>query len=192
MSTQEIDFTMNFEQSQQEDADKKLFVVFFREAVHNAFKSIEAGRPIFDDVDMIRIHTPGSRDTTVSPAHAGYQARFPRQWKQYVDGQVQTSTGTPLSSVTWLSAGQVAELGVFSIKTVEQLAAMPDNIANKFMNHHILKQQAARFMEAAAGAAPMLKLQAELRARDERIEELQAAVQAMQESIKAQGAPKKG
>jgi len=183
MSTQEIDFAMNFEEAQQAESDKKLFVVFFREAVHNEFKSIEAGRPIFEDKDMIRIHTPGSRDTTVGEAHYGYQQRFPRQWAQYKQNLEQTTSGTPLSAVPWLTVGQVAELSVFNVKSVEQLASMPDSIANKFMNHQALKQQAAHYLEAAAGAAPLLKLQAELSKRDAQIAELQQVVKAMQESM---------
>ena len=183
--TQAIDFAMNFEESQQEEADKKLFVVFFREAVQNEFKSIEAGRPIFDDIDMIRIHAPGTRDTMVGMAHHGYQQRFPRQWAQYKAGQEQTVSGTPLSQVPWLTVSQVAELATFNIKSVEGLASMPDNVAQKFMNHHALKQQAAAYLESAKGAAPLLKMQAELAKRDEQIAELQTAIKAMQDARKA-------
>lgn len=182
MSTQEIDFAMNFDESQQDEADKKLFVVFFREAVHSEFKSLEAGRPIFDDVDMIRIHTPGSRDTLVNMVHQGYINRFPKQWAQYKQGLEQTVSGTPLTQVPWLTKSQVAELMAMNIKSVEQLAGMPDNVAQKFMNHHALKQQATAYLEAAKGAAPLLKMQEELKKRDETIEELQKAVRAMQEA----------
>lgn len=190
MSTQEIDFAMNFEESHQSEADKKLFVVFFREAVQSEFKTLEAGRPIFDDVDMIRIHTPGSRDTVVGLAHHGYQERFPRQWAQYRAGIEQTTSGTPLNVLPWLTVSQVAEMHAMNIRSVEQLANMPDNTAQKFMNHHALKQQAAAFLEAAKGAAPMLKMQAELTARDEQIAELRTAMAAMQAAIQADRAAK--
>lgn len=179
MSTPEIDFAMNFDQDQQQEADKKLFVVFYRDAVQNHHKTLEAGRPIFDDVDMIRIHTPGSRDTVVSVADYGYQQRFSRQWEQYQKGIEQTTSGTPLASVPWLTGAQVAELLAVNVKSVEQLAGMPDSVANRFMNHHALKQQAQNFLDAAKGAAPMLKLQEELRKRDETIAELKAAVEAL-------------
>ena len=183
MATQEIDFAMNFEDHQQSDADKKLFVVFFREAVQSEFKTIEAGRPIFDDVDMIRIHTPGSKDTLVAVAHHGYQERFPRQWAQYKAGMEQTTSGTPLSVLPWLTVSQIAEFAAMNIKSVEQLAGMPDNMAAKFMNHHALKQQAAAYLDAAKGAAPLLKMQEELKKRDDTIAELQTAVAAMQAAI---------
>ena len=186
MATADIDFAMNFEDNQQDDSDKKLFVVFFREAVLNELKTTAEGRPIYDDVDMIRVHTPGSRDTLVAPAHAGYQKRFPGQWGQYVKNVEQTASGTPLKVVPWLTMSQVAELATFNVKSVEQLAGMADNVANKFMNHHALKQQATAFLEAAKGAAPLLKMQKELETRDEQIAELQTAIKAMQEAIRAE------
>jgi len=182
---QTIDFTNESDEAVQTEEDKRLFVVFYTEAVHNEFKSTEAGRPIFDDVDCIRIHSPGSRDTTVAPADPRYQSRFPRQWAQFKAGREQTASGTPLKIVPWLSVSQVAELATFNIKSVESLANMPDNIANRFMNHHALKQQAAAFLEAAKGAAPLIKMQSELAKRDEQIKELQTAIKAMQDARKA-------
>lgn len=183
MATPEIDFAMNFDQDQQQEADKKLFVVFYRDAVQNHSKTLEAGRPMFDDVDMIRIHTPGSRDTVVSVADWGYQQRFSRQWEQYKRGVDQTTTGTPLDVVPWLTKAQVAELAAVNIKSVEQLAGMPDNVAQKFMNHHELKRQATNFLDAAKGAAPMLQMQEQLRSRDEEIELLKKGMAALEAKI---------
>lgn len=183
MAGPNIDFAMDFEQNQQSESDKKLFVVFYRDVVQNHHKTLEAGRPIFDDVDMIRIHTPGSRDTLVSVADYNYQQRFSRQWDQYQKGIEQTTSGTPLGSVSWLTGSQVAELLAVNIKSVEQLAGMPDNIANKFMNHHELKRQAQNFLDAAKGAAPMLKMQEELRSRDEEIELLKKSMAALEAKI---------
>ena len=191
MSTATIDFDMNFQEHQQDDADKKLFVNFYTEPVQSEYKSIQEGRPIFDDVDMIMIMYPGSRDTTVGIAHEGYQRRFPKQWAQYKAKQEQTTSGTPLGQVTWLTKSQVAEMTAMNIRSVEQLAGMADNVAQRFMNHHALKQQAQAYLDAAKGAAPMLKMQAELAARDEQIAELREAVKAMQNAKQA-GAPPKG
>ena len=179
MSTATLDFDMNFQDDQQSDADRKLFVVFFTEAVQNEGRSLEEGRPIFDDTDMIRIMYPGQRDTTVGKAHAGYQERFPKQWAQYKNRREQTVSGTPLGAVTWLTKSQVAELGFLNIHSVEQLAGMPDNVAMRLMNHHALKAQAQSYLDAAAGSAPLLKMQAELAKRDETIAELTVKVDAL-------------
>ena len=183
---------MNFEAHQQDDADKRLFVVFFREAVINEFRTEQEGRPIYDDIDMIRIHSPGSRDTCVSPVHPGYMQRFPRQWAQYKSGVDQTVSGTPLSQVPWLTPARVAECKAMNIATVEQLAGMPDNIAVRFMDHHALKQQATAYLEAAKGQEPLRLMKAELVARDDQLAEMRSMLTAMQSTIAELTAQREG
>jgi len=181
MSTETIDFTMDFQANQQAEADKRLFVHFYKDAVKNEFKSKEAGRPIFDEFDFVRVITPGSRDTVVTRVADGsdYARRFPQQWARYKANMDQNAVGTPLSQLPWMSVGQVAEFAAVGCRTVEQLVGMPDALAQKFMGHHQIRQRAQAYMEAAKDAAPMLKLQSELEKRDAKIAELSAAVESM-------------
>lgn len=179
MSTDAIDFAMNFEDNQQSDADKRLLVLFYREPIKNEQKSIDAGRPIFDEIDLVKIITPGSRDTFVGDASEEYQRRFPSQWARYKAGREQGSSGTPLNQLPFLSMGQVAEFNAVGCTTVEHLVGMSDNLSQKFMGHFALKQRAQEYLDAAKGAAPTLKLQAELAKRDEQIAELKATVDAL-------------
>jgi len=193
VSTATIDYQVDFDNNQQTEADKRLFVQFFKDAVKSEFKTLAAGRPIFDEFDFIRIIAPGSRDSFVTKARDGdnYTTRFPIQWSRYKQNQDQDVTGTPLSAVPWLTVGQIAELNAVGCKTVEQLVGMPDNLSQKFMGHHQLKQRAQTFLEAANNAAPALRLQAELEKRDEQIAELRSMIEAMNAAKKA-GAPPKG
>lgn len=179
MSTDTLDFTMNFEQNEQSEADKKLVVIFYRDTVKNEPKSVDAGRPIFDEFDFVKILTPGSRDTFTGDATPQYQERFPMQWARYKQGREQQSSGTPLNQLPWMSIGQVAEYNALNVHTVEQLVNMPDVLAQKFMGMHGIKQRAQLYLDAAKDAAPTQKLQAELQKRDEQIAELQQVVQAM-------------
>jgi hypothetical protein len=176
MST-ELDFTMNFEDNEQSDADKKLMVVFYKGLIHNEHKSIEAGRPIFDEIDQIKIMTPGSRDTFVGDATPTYQRRFPGQWARYKAGHDQTiGNGTPLNNLPWMTIGQIAEFNAVGCHTVEQLVGMSDALSQKFMGHLQIKQRAQVYLDSAKGNAPALKLQAELEKRDQQIAELQETV----------------
>ena len=181
MSTDAIDFAMNFEDNQQSDADKRLLVLFYREPIKNEQKSIDAGRPIFDEIDLVKIITPGSRDTFVGDASEEYQRRFPTQWARYKAGREQGSSGTPLNQLPFLSMAQVAEFNAVGCTTVEHLVGMSDNLSQKFMGHFALKQRAQEYLDAAKGAAPTLRLQAELSKRDEQIAELQAKVKVLAE-----------
>lgn len=163
-----------FEQSREYESDSKLFVVFYRGAKLNDQKTSEAGRPVHDDVDFIRIVVPGQRDTVVAEADYSYQQRFPKQWAQYKANAEQFGSGTPLSEVTWLTPAQIADMRAMNIRTVEQLAAVPDSNAHAVMGFHGLKQRAVAYLEAAAGNAPLIKLQSELEKRDAQIAELQS------------------
>ena len=179
MSTDVLDFAMNFDDNQQSEADKKLLVAFFKDTIKNETKSIAAGRPIFDEIDLIKIITPGSRDSFIGDATEQYQHRFKAQWERYKAGQAQAVSGTPLNMLPWLSVGQIAEFNAVGCQTVEQLVGMPDAMSQKFMGHHAIKQKALAYLDAATSAAPMLKLQSELDKRDEQIKELQAQMAAV-------------
>jgi tryptophan 2,3-dioxygenase len=79
----------------------------------------------------------------------------------------------------WLSIGQIAEFQAVSCRTIEQLIGMPDAMGQKFMGFHAIKARAQTYLDAAKSAAPLLKMEAELKKRDEKIEELQTAVAAL-------------
>ena len=186
-----LDFAMNFETNEQSEADKRLVVLFYREPIKNELKSIEAGRPIFDEIDLVKIITPGSRDTFVGDATYEYQQRFPTQWARYKAGRDQSAgSGTPLNQLPWLSIGQIAEFNAVGCYTIEQLVGMPDSLSQKFMGHHGIKQKALAYLDAATNAAPMLKLQAELDKRDEQIKALQDQMNAILANQKAENIAK--
>ena len=192
MSTATLDHALDFEQGQQAEADKRLFVTFFRDALKHEQKSIEAGRPIFEEHDFIKIIAPGSRDSIVARVRPGdqYTHRFGQQYARFKANQDQSVSGTPLTMLPWMSTAQIAEFNAVGCKTVEQLVGMPDQLSQKFMGHHQIKQRCQTFLEAATSAAPALKLQAELERRDEQIAELKATVDAMVAAQKAQTSAK--
>lgn len=191
MSTETFEADLDFDDSMQSEADKRLLVKFYTEAVHQEFASIEAGRPIYKDEHFISIRAPGTRNEVTAPASYDYQQRFPRQWAMFKRGMEQTMTGTPLAMLPWMSKSQVAELNAANCHTVEQLATMPDSASQVFMGHHSMKQRAQAFLDSAKEAAPAIKLQAELEKRDQQIAELQATVEAMLAAKKAEDSAKK-
>ena len=176
MSTDVIDFQMNFEDAQQAEADKKLLVVFYREPIKNESKSAEAGRPIFDEIDLIKIMFPGQRDTVVSMVDENYKHRFAAQWDRYQRGLDQNTSGTPLSQLGWMSMSQIAEYKALNCHTVEQLVGMPDSVSQRFMGYHAVKQRAQQYLDMAKGLAPLTAMEEKLQKRDEQIAELQAQV----------------
>ena len=67
--------------------DDKLYVQFHTTAILNPAASTKAGRPIYDDIDMITIRTPGSQLTSIVDHAKRYTAGRPilaakyRDWK---------------------------------------------------------------------------------------------------------------
>jgi hypothetical protein len=186
MST--LDFDMNFEDGQQDEADKRLMIKFAVVPTYCEYESIQQGRPVYKDEEVIHIMVPGSRDVTANLVDDNYRRRFAKQYERFKKGAAELQNGTPLSVLVWLTPAQIAELNAVNCHTVEQLAGMPDNLAQKFMGAQALKQRAQGYLDTAKDQAPMLKLQAELEKRDETIAQMQAQLAQL---IEAQKAPPK-
>lgn len=140
------------------DDDERLYVTFKTEPVLNPSASTKAGRPIYDDVDMITIHSPGSKLTSIVDHAKRYTQGRPilaakyRDWKS---GQVASAGGTPLENFPFLftKPSMIAELKYRNIFTVEQLATLPDSGKQTIMGGHELSQKAADWIASTAANA---------------------------------------
>jgi hypothetical protein len=83
-----------------------------------------------------------------------------------------------------MNAAKIAEYQYFNIRTIEQLAHAADSFGGKFMGFQNDKARAKAFLDAAAGNAPIEKMNEELAKRDEVIETLRAQVEALAVSQK--------
>jgi hypothetical protein len=146
--------------------DHKLHVTFYTRAVPNNFKSIEAGRKVFDEVDYIRIHTPGSQLNVIdAPITAGtYRQRFADKYEKWKKGQADLVSGTPLDAFPLLlgKVALIAELRSMNIHTVEQLAGIPDSAVQKIMGGNELRSKAQTYLDKTSGTdAVLAKMQKE-------------------------------
>lgn len=169
--------------------DHKLYVQFYVRPIMHAFKSAEAGRPIYEEKEYIKIIVPGDSKTTVDcPVDDTFRQRFEKQYDKFKKGLEQAVTGTPLEVWPQMSVGMVAELKSVGVQTVEQLAGMSDANIQKFMGGNMWRQKAQAFLDAAAGDAANSKLAMELEKRDSEISALKNQMDAI---LKAQGAAPK-
>lgn len=169
---------MQLEQGTANKGDASLFVRFFLHPHQDAEQTLAKGRPIFHDREYIEIVVPGDKDNTVNrPVRRGDAERFPKQYSSFKAGEVDVQVGTPLGAWAGVTRAQVEEMKYFRIHTVEQLANVPDAIAQRFMGINTLKQKAKDFIDAAQGFAQTDQLREEISARDARIMALEAAVQ---------------
>lgn len=164
--------------------DEKLYVKFFVQPLQNRTKSIEAGRPIFEEKTFIQIMVPGDKDNIVTrEIRENDKRRFPKQWAAYENDRSELIEGTPLEQWPHLSVAQVEELKYFNIRTVEQLAGVSDSASQNFMGIQVLKARAQEFLEASKENVSLASLQEELKDRDAKIAAQDLAISQMAEDM---------
>lgn len=155
----------------QHGTDAGLFVQFYMESLHDEEASAEQGRPIFVDKEFIKIIPVGDKNTVVCrPVKLDYDAgtppdpeRWPNQYQQFKNQQVQVNEGTPLEQWPILTKSQVMTFKAVNVHTVEQLVAVSDgNLANLGMGARELQDKAKAFLEKAANGSDVTKLLARI------------------------------
>jgi len=170
-------------------------------AMKNPGKSTEAGRPIFDDVEVVEIRFAGSRDVYVFPAteyshfeddedtnerrRISYAERWPKQYQQFKAKQAQTKEGTPLDYLPFLTEGKRAELRALSIYTAEALAELDGQpLKNLGLGGRDLKNLAADYLASGDHNAVVIRMQ-------QQIEALNTQISVMQEERQYLASPPK-
>lgn len=164
--------------------DNRLYVEFYRKPVQHDAKSREAGRAIYDEVDYVRIHTPGDKSSVIDrPVTAMDAERFADRYNKWKAGQEEAVSGTPLTAMPGMTPAKVEEYRFFKITTIEQLADAADNLGQKFMGFQGDKARAKAFVELANNNAPLEKMNVALQERDATIEALTSRIDAMQQQL---------
>lgn len=186
--------------SVQHKGDDRLVAVFKLHPVKDDARSAAEGRPVFNDIEVCEIRTPGSRNVSVFPATAvshwsgdiyggeqvqvTYAERFAHQYRLFKAEQVQTKVGTPLDHVKFLTPGKCAELRAQNIYTLEQLAGIEGmELKNLGPGGRELKNRAEAYIAEARENAPNLQMANELeqmKARNAVLEEDMKALKAAQ------------
>jgi hypothetical protein len=169
-------------------------VEFFIEPVEKPALSIEAGRPIFEDTEFVRLRFVGDpKSSFVAPANdpAGrdresgqpysWAQKYPDHYRHFKNNQdQQAAAGTPLTEVPWLTAAKRAELKALNIMTVEGLAQLDGALLQRIgMGARELKNKAQAWLDAAAGNAVEARLAGENAALRDQMEAMQAQINQM-------------
>ena len=147
-------------------ADRKLFVEFRKEiaGLPNQVKSVELGRPVFDEVEYIRIERPGDRINIVDqPVNEFHRARFRVQYEHWHRTQQNISviSGTPIEKWPEVTRGDVEGLRSIGIRTVELLCNADDSILGKYPGLRDLQRKARGWLDVATKTAAASQLRAE-------------------------------
>jgi hypothetical protein len=163
-------------------------------ALENKRKSVDSGRPIYEDVEVCEIRFAGSKECYVFPStqvshwendeetgeqrQLTYAERFPRQYQQFKAKMAQTKSGTPLDYIPFLTDAKRAELRALSIYTVEALAELDGQpLKNLGIGGRELKNKALAYLENANHDGVILRQQ-------QQIDELLTRIKAMEAEAK--------
>jgi hypothetical protein len=166
--------------------DDTLFAVFYLGILKNEPRSIEQGRPIFDDVECVRIMVPGDRNNVVDrPATQQDKHRFAKQYDMFKQGikEEDQITGTRLTDWPFLSRAQCEELKYLGLRTVEHLAEARDDLCGKVPGLTTLKQNAHIWLSKAKNSAEAAIQAKKMADQQSQIETLQRAIRDQGERI---------
>lgn len=160
-------------------------VAFYSRAEHSPTKSEEAGRPVYDAVDFIKVMFAGERDTVERAVKEEDKYRWPQEWARYKANQEQVAEGTPIEHLFPQNPEIVATLRHLNFQTVELLAGATDaGLQGIGMGGRTWHEKAKKFLETANKAVGYHKLQNELQARDAQIENQKDVIARLEERLR--------
>jgi hypothetical protein len=156
--------------SDENGADSRLAVKFYKRSMKQEDESIAAGRPIFKEFDFVHICVPGDTLTEIDTyAQESHKVRFPRQWAHYQNqvGSQETVIGTPIEEWTIISRSQAEELKGIKFATVESVANCSDLQLQRIgmiagMSPHAFREKAKSFLNLAEKVGDVNQREAEI------------------------------
>lgn len=180
--------------------NKAAWVRFSVEAVENKKETLRQGKWVGDDVEMVHITSPYTKDEHDKKVTTWFeqldlqlmQGRIPRehydhykaQYEAWKEGQELPVNGTPIKGWPMISPAQQQILLSCRIRTVEDLAGMNDDgIRQVGMGAVEMKGRALAYLQAASEDGRGL-LSAKVTATEARNRELEIEVHTLQDQVK--------
>ena len=141
------------------EMNKGVTPVFFHEAVKNPAKTASEGRPIFDQVECVKLFVAGDQFNQItSPVDDRIKERFPVQYAAWRDKkEAMHLAGTPIRQWPLLQPHQIAEFEALKIFTVESLAQVPDVSLMKSQGLREWRDKAKAWLEVNKDSAAAVK-----------------------------------
>lgn len=157
-----------------------VIVTFFMDAVKNEFKSEQEGRDIYDDLEHVSKIVAGSRDRIVRLATPEDKREYPEEYKRFKERTQNAVSGTPIRELPGIAESFAKEMEFFQVRTIEELAALDDNLIGRMgpgVREKITRAQG--YLAAATGeGAQIAKIASENEKLKAQLEELKAQIAA--------------
>ena len=179
--------------------NKGITPVFFMEPIENPTKSAKEGRPIFDELECVRIFIAGDpHNQHCAPVDDHYRERFAdayQKWKVNRNNPQEIS-GTPLRQWPLLTPLRVKEFEALGIFNVEGLAAIGESNLQRAYGLREWKDKATAWLAHAKNSAFAVEMADENKRLKEDLARLQETVASLAERVESEdkggpGRPKK-
>lgn len=172
----ELDYDHSLHERQY-GGDEKLFVRMYMDILPDPEASAKEGMRKFRDAEMIQIIVPGDKRNIVTrEIREDDKVRFAEKYKKFQDTKADPIEGFPLSEWAALSRATIEELKYLGFMTIEHVASANDSALSKYPGLRELQRRAQSWLEMQKSTAPLEKLAAELKTRDEQIASLQSSL----------------
>lgn len=160
-------------------------VKFFYAYNENEQKSLDAGRPIFDEIPSISIQWPGM-DETVRRIEPQDIQEYPEAYARFKAGSEPVTDGTPLAEWPMMTGSAMRELQYLGFKTVEQLAVASDEAKRKLGPLSKFAKLAEEWMAAAkSDQSEVVKLRHLLEREQSRTAKLEEKLELLLQRVEA-------
>lgn len=143
--------------------------VFFLDPVLNPKKSAEAGRPIADNIEKVRLFIAG--DPYMQPVHPVDQVqidRFPDAYRAFKEKREMHIEGTPIRQWPLLTPANIMEFEALKIYSVEALAQISDSVLHRSPGLREWREKAKAYLAVNKDSAAAVKFAEEnMRLNDE-------------------------
>lgn len=190
MTFQQVEDMANQQAQGRFAGDKNLMVKFHVLPMMDAGKSQEEGRPIYRDVEHVRILVPGSKESVVDKVVTDLERnRFRDLYTKWKAGESLDLSGTPLESCTWINRSLVEEMKYFNIRTVEQLSELSDTHAQRFAGISKYKDMAKAYLTQAEKGKAASDLAKAMETQKRENDDLREMIKGLQDTMaRMQGA----
>jgi hypothetical protein len=142
---------------------------FFLEPIENPRRTAEEGRPIFEDMERVRLFVAGDQyNQVVHPVDNAMRERFPEAYRAFKEKRAMHIDGTPLKQWALLKPSDIAEFAALQIFNVEGLAQVPDSALQRAHGLREWREKARAWLATAKdGAAAVKYAEENVRLNDE-------------------------
>lgn len=163
--------------------DSLLHVRFYERALQNNFRTEQEGRPIFDTIVFLEIHTPGNQLNVIDrPKRAEDEHRFRAQWQFFKDTHSDdpAKQGTPLSQWPLIDVAKAEMLKAQKFFSVEQIAFASDEQIKHLgmmagMDPYAFRDRAKAYLAVARDSTIVTKQADALKASEDKIAAMETA-----------------